>query len=469
LFALIARAIVAAEQTTSEDHIVEVLTPSGAAQLPVEVRVGDKDLRQCWGEWFARWFAWLDRNHDQKLSDEELQRIPQANVLRALWCGDFDNLAAKFVSSDELLAGAKTNYLTSEELFVHYCRQGLVLPQLSVTKSDERARDATRWLFTRLADATGSITMQSLAGAHRSLAAADENDDERWTTAELQLAASIGRSVDSSDSSTKSNSASTFRLSTPAETGDNTPDGDQGRVIRLNALTVHMDEPGRESLYSMPSAVIRMQTRRGQAVQQFEFSRQSLFQQCEGDDINRDGFLDDNEIKPSSSSELYANLCKLISADAKPPLRLSELESFLAIQKNAVSLQLVVSAQSYGRPPFSALDANDDGALSLRELSEGWPRLKSWDVNGDARLTWDEIPIEYRLAWSSGRSIAATSVVSTSTKSRIGPPWFANMDRNHDGDLSLREFLGRLEDFQRLDADRDGLISAVEAQAAKRP
>ncbi len=475
LLALVARTVVAAEQTASADHVAEVLTPAGTAQLPVEVRVGDKELRQRWEEWFAQWFAWLDRNHDQQLSGEELRRVPQPRVLRAIWNGDFDNLSAKFVPSDELLAGAKSNdYVTSEELFAYYCRQALVLPQLNVTKSEVSDHQTTRWLFSRLADATGSITVQSLADAHRSLATADENDDERWTMAELQLAASFGRSVEPFNDSALSDPADTFRLSAPADVDVNALNVSQRRVIRLNPLTIRLDEPERESVYSLPGAVIRMQTLRGQATQQFEFGRQSLLQQFEGDDINRDGTLDGSEIKLSSSSEVYANLCKLLSNNDETRLQLKELESFLSLQKEAVRLQLVVSAQVYGRPLFSALDANVDGALSLRELRNGWPRLKSWDVNGDTRLAWNEVPFEYRLAWSPGRPITTTSVVPTSTKPQIGPRWFTNMDRNRDGDLSPREFLGRFDDFQRLDRDHDGLISAgeaqeTEAQAAPQP
>jgi hypothetical protein len=38
------------------------------------------------------------------------------------------------------------------------------------------------------------------------------------------------------------------------------------------------------------------------------------------------------------------------------------------------------------------------------------------------------------------------------------------MDRNQDGDISPREFLGRDEDFRKLDTDGDGLISTAEAQ-----
>ena len=44
-----------------------------------------------------------------------------------------------------------------------------------------------------------------------------------------------------------------------------------------------------------------------------------------------------------------------------------------------------------------------------------------------------------------------------------GPDWFQKMDRNHDGDVSRREFLGPREHFDRLDRDNDGLIDADEA------
>jgi hypothetical protein len=38
------------------------------------------------------------------------------------------------------------------------------------------------------------------------------------------------------------------------------------------------------------------------------------------------------------------------------------------------------------------------------------------------------------------------------------------MDRNGDGDVSLREFLGTREEFEKIDTDHDGLISLEEAE-----
>ena len=44
------------------------------------------------------------------------------------------------------------------------------------------------------------------------------------------------------------------------------------------------------------------------------------------------------------------------------------------------------------------------------------------------------------------------------------PLWFRKMDRNADGDVSPKEWLGTEEDFQKIDTDGDGLISAEEAE-----
>ena len=48
----------------------------------------------------------------------------------------------------------------------------------------------------------------------------------------------------------------------------------------------------------------------------------------------------------------------------------------------------------------------------------------------------------------------------------VGPIWFQRMDRNQDGDLTWKEFLGPRRVFEELDADHDGLIDPFEAERA---
>lgn len=46
------------------------------------------------------------------------------------------------------------------------------------------------------------------------------------------------------------------------------------------------------------------------------------------------------------------------------------------------------------------------------------------------------------------------------------PDWFRTMDKNDDGKLTRIEFIGTDEQFERVDADKDGFISPREASAA---
>ena len=63
---------------------------------------------------------------------------------------------------------------------------------------------------------------------------------------------------------------------------------------------------------------------------------------------------------------------------------------------------------------------------------------------------------------------AAMPVTTAAAPPADVPAWFRRMDRNGDGDVSLREFLGPLELFRAIDRDGDGLISADEARAAEK-
>ena len=66
-----------------------------------------------------------------------------------------------------------------------------------------------------------------------------------------------------------------------------------------------------------------------------------------------------------------------------------------------------------------------------------------------------------------GVAIPTGKAIRPQPKRIAAPAWFVAMDRNGDGYVSPREFLGPPELFRQLDTDGDGLLSPEEA--SRRP
>jgi Ca2+-binding EF-hand superfamily protein len=143
---------------------------------------------------------------------------------------------------------------------------------------------------------------------------------------------------------------------------------------------------------------------------------------------------------------------------------------FSCVQLGA-SDQISLGAVHDGYPLLPELDPNDDGNLTLRELRSVPASLAEFDRNSDGSLSLDEIRAPLRVTIGLGptahRDLAG---VRASTRKSVippvtGPEWFVRMDRNKDNDLTRDEFPGTDDQFATIDADRDELISAEEANA----
>jgi Ca2+-binding EF-hand superfamily protein len=187
-------------------------------------------------------------------------------------------------------------------------------------------------------------------------------------------------------------------------------------------------------------------------------------------DKNNDKYLEKSEVNDHHGP--FAALFDMIDRDGDGKIYMKDVEEFVDRQSGAARSQMVLSVADQGRAIFAIVDLNRDRHLGVREIRNAVARVSSWDRNGDGLIGSDEIPHHYELSigrgqitgvgMSSLRSPAAMMAPSPAPAAD-GPAWFRKMDRNRDGDISRREFLGPRAAFERLDADGDGLITAAEA------
>ncbi len=222
-------------------------------------------------------------------------------------------------------------------------------------------------------------------------------------------------------------------------------------------------------------------------------------------DANSDGALDAGEI--AKLAEMDPDVTVAIAFDssdaAKSTTTVTHISSTLAINKeqirsigssitiplggtllefSAVQLaalsesdQISVGVVNDGYPLLPAIDPNEDGRMTIRELRSVLDRLRPFDVDGDGEISLAELPATIRVSFGLGPCVHQhladiRTVHPPSTAPKVdAPAWFTRMDGNKDGDISPREFLLGAEQFKKLDVDEDGLISIEEATNAALP
>jgi Ca2+-binding EF-hand superfamily protein len=190
-------------------------------------------------------------------------------------------------------------------------------------------------------------------------------------------------------------------------------------------------------------------------------------------DRDMNGYVERNEAR---NNPFFEPAFDSIDANGDRKLFESEVRAYIKAREGAARSRttLVISQQTNSL--FGLLDLNRDGNLGLRELRSASKRAIAWDLDNDGFVTAADIPRQISFTVGPDKPelpsnlpilVARPIPEGASIAVQMGPEWFRLMDRNRDGDVSRREFLGPPTLFERLDRDRDGFISPQEAEAAR--
>ena len=439
----------------SMDELTEALRPILG---PFRLQVG----RQAIGRTDAL-FDQLDRDKDGELTRPELAAI--AGSLRPL---DLDD--NEMISADEIEPYSSAAFAPVVDASAGRPSPGTALPPVIELVAGESSFRPARLLLKKYDKGKGDVpgrpdgklSPAEVAIDADAFASADTNGDDALDTDEVRKL--LARPPVDLTLDVNLSLGASGRATVRVDAGGALPkgaqvrrlgDGDVEFAVGQVRLDIHVDDGNTAAAAA----------------------RRILQQQFKAADANKDGYLEGKEQAAMNAPQSpLAGLSEVVDRDGDGKVYLKELMAFADRQIESARSRLVMTTDDQGRAIFGIVDLDRDRRLGAREVMRTVDRVMSWDGDGDGRVSPDEVPYHFQVTIARsglhgltgggvGAPVPQSTAATPAAVPAAGPDWFQKMDRNHDGDVSRREFLGPRDQFDRLDRDNDGLIDADEAKA----
>lgn len=440
---------------------------SRLTRVQLRVEVDGKPLAAIWDDTFARLCAFFDRNGDGALDPKEAALLPAPLALRQALGNGFAppvGAAPAFADLDRNGDGKATR----EELAAFYRAAGVGDVLIGVGRLPASA-ELTKALLEHLdTNGDGKVSAPEWAAASAALKKLDKNDDELIGAGELVpklvypgAAGTTLLTPPRADAALPEVLTRLPLVLLPADKKDTHWVAEvrrrghdaKGAEEVANHWTIRLgDKSGEPFALSCDRLRLEGWVTEGKLPDAVASARRQIAAQFVGAADPNDGDAGNGRRRGN-----IAWLTPSADRDGNGKLERTELDAWLDLQEHIARGQVLLTVLDGGTGLFELLDTNHDGALSVRELRGAWERLKAAGCLTDGLL--DRAKLPHLLLTAASRGYPKSFGIDR----RRGPAWFRAMDRNGDGDVSRREFTGPAEVFDKLDADKDGLLNPEEA------
>ena len=428
------------------------LREAGFGPVVLSVRRAQPDSQRLSSIFFRR----LDRDGDGKLSTAELRDARDRLAF-------FDANEDEFISVTELLGNVDASPIAPAALQRSDSSDATDSTFDLVLLPPDREAAVQQIVASRGDAKRKAIRCAEFGGDERTFAALDKNSDGKLDAAELEgwLKQPPDLEIVVSAGTPLAPGQSTHRLYTlVSEPGSS----------KLRVQTAPGIEASSERFYFRFDQPVAVDRRGTLPSREIDVIRAEMKRLADGKGIVQRKQVEASPRQPGSFAALAFFDFADRNADGK--LETAEVEAALKVLAPLFAgCRMRITVQDQGTGLFELLDRNGDSRLSPRELVNAIEVLKPFaDSTGKVspaalpRRFFVQIAVEPLPIFSFPAPIA---LAKPSALLERTPAWFYDMDRNGDGEVSLREFLGPIELFRKLDKNGDGLISLDEARATQ--